>query len=461
MFGMRGLGVLGVDHKTQLKAVPMILGSTLNSILRRFFIHLSYHWSHIQLNTKMHTIQHNRSPEKQPLAFFLLLLVTLFYSPISAFVTAGGPHNSPFFGVSSHSSSPPTFKNKSGIFSAVLSDNTKASANDSNNNNNNNNSSNNNSPKYSNKPIKANFVAETKLPTHLGDYKLRAYRCIEDEAQEQPKTMGQQSGLNNPFSGKEPVVIYKDDGSGGVWKKPSGGEVVPVRLHDQCFTSEVLGSQRCDCKDQLELAMSYINENGGIIIYLQQEGRGIGLANKIAAYALQDSGMDTVDANLHLGFDEDCRSYGVIPSILDDLGIKKIALLTNNPFKVEKLRDLKVEIVKTVPMLVNEPGVHNRRYLQTKVDRMNHGVGNVGDENLMKKMMMVGGGSTSTSTSTSSVDSDIAVEGVSANSNGYCFGRNSVLSAVRAIKRGELVCVVDDMEREVSERASLEEDSHN
>ena len=108
----------------------------------------------------------------------------------------------------------------------------------------------------------------------------------------------------------------------------------------------------CDCKEQLKMSLEYIQKNGGAILYLQQEGRGIGLANKVAAYALQDDGFDTVDANLHLGFAEDCRQYGVVPSILSDLKIGSIKLMTNNPRKVARLEALGVNVEDTVPVVV-------------------------------------------------------------------------------------------------------------
>ena len=120
------------------------------------------------------------------------------------------------------------------------------------------------------------------------------------------------------------------------------------------------------------MSLEYIQEHGGAVIYLQQEGRGIGLANKIAAYALQDVGLDTVDANTHLGFPEDCRQYGVVPSILEDMGIESIRLLSNNPRKLERLTGLGVNVVDTIPMVIGRSNEFNRKYLQTKQDRMNH-----------------------------------------------------------------------------------------
>lgn len=120
------------------------------------------------------------------------------------------------------------------------------------------------------------------------------------------------------------------------------------------------------------MALEFVKEHGGAVIYLQQEGRGIGLANKIAAYSLQDGGMDTVDANLHLGLPEDDREYGVVVSILNDLQIQSIELMTNNPRKVDRLRALGVTVAKTIPMVVHRANEHNRQYLETKQKRMNH-----------------------------------------------------------------------------------------
>ena len=129
---------------------------------------------------------------------------------------------------------------------------------------------------------------------------------------------------------------------------------------------------RCDCKEQLKMSLAYIKKHGGAIIYMQQEGRGIGLANKIAAYALQDEGLDTVDANLYLGLPEDCRQYGAVPSILRDLQVESIRLITNNPRKVNRLRSLGVPVTSTIPMVVKKANPYNRRYLETKQERMQH-----------------------------------------------------------------------------------------
>jgi len=324
------------------------------------------------------------------------------------------------------------------------------------------------------------YIAEADLPTDIGNFRLRAYR-ITDNAGEAGGGM-----QKNKWLGTEPCLIYCKD-------KPlfgGQGKNVPIRIHDQCFTSEVFRSKRCDCKEQLNMALKYIQRNGGAIIYLQQEGRGIGLANKVAAYALQDMGFDTVDANVHLGFPEDCRQYGVVPSILRDMGIASIRLITNNPRKTDRLRALGVDITETIPMVVERANRHNRKYLQTKKDRMNH-------SNLADLLSMENDSTFSPDTTTSTdldstdevvnmalngmmkprkktveenaaaaVKTALATDtlprggtsaqlgvsdeqlGVTAAADGYCMGRQSVEDAIAAVARGEIVVVVDDMDRE-------------
>ena len=145
-----------------------------------------------------------------------------------------------------------------------------------------------------------------------------------------------------------------------------------VRVHSQCLTGDVFGSYRCDCGTQLEKAMEIIQKEGlGIILYLQQEGRGIGLANKLKAYALQDQGMDTVDANKELGFKPDMRNYGIGAQILVDLGVKKMRLITNNPKKMVGLQGYGLSIVDQVPIEI-PPNEFNRCYLECKKFRMGH-----------------------------------------------------------------------------------------
>ena len=165
-------------------------------------------------------------------------------------------------------------------------------------------------------------------------------------------------------NGLEHVVLYK-----GQWRED---EPVLVRMHSSCMTGDIFGSQRCDCGEQLHKSMRMIEKEGkGLIVYLSQEGRGIGLMNKIAAYKLQEQGDDTVDANIHLGFRPDEREYGVGAQILREMGVGKIRLITNNPVKRVGLESYGLTIVENVPIVV-EPNEYNRRYLETKRTRMGH-----------------------------------------------------------------------------------------
>ena len=165
-------------------------------------------------------------------------------------------------------------------------------------------------------------------------------------------------------NGLEHVVLYK-----GEWKED---EPILVRMHSSCMTGDIFGSQRCDCGEQLHKSMRMIEKEGkGLIVYLSQEGRGIGLMNKIAAYKLQEQGDDTVDANIHLGFRPDEREYGVGAQILREMGVGKLRLITNNPVKRVGLESYGLEIVENVPIVV-EPNEYNRRYLETKKTRMGH-----------------------------------------------------------------------------------------
>ncbi|MBO4613103.1 MAG: bifunctional 3,4-dihydroxy-2-butanone-4-phosphate synthase/GTP cyclohydrolase II [Bacteroidaceae bacterium] len=165
-------------------------------------------------------------------------------------------------------------------------------------------------------------------------------------------------------NGLEHVALFK-----GEWKED---EPVLVRMHSSCMTGDIFGSKRCDCGEQLHKAMELIEHEGkGVVVYLSQEGRGIGLMNKIAAYKLQEQGDDTVDANIHLGFQPDERDYGVGAQILRSLGVGKIRLITNNPVKRVGLEGYGLEIVENVPIVI-EPNEYNRRYLETKKNRMGH-----------------------------------------------------------------------------------------
>jgi 3,4-dihydroxy 2-butanone 4-phosphate synthase / GTP cyclohydrolase II len=187
-------------------------------------------------------------------------------------------------------------------------------------------------------------VAEAKLPTKFGDFKVIAYRSNTDPTEHVAVVMG---NVNT----EEPVL---------------------VRVHSQCLTGDVFHSLRCDCGEQIEMAMKRIAEAGrGVVLYMRQEGRGIGLHNKIKAYALQDKGMDTVEANLALGFKADQRDYGVGAQILADLGIKNMRLMTNNPKKMSGLASYGLKIIEQLP-ITTKPNPHNKRYLSTKQEKMGH-----------------------------------------------------------------------------------------
>ena len=184
------------------------------------------------------------------------------------------------------------------------------------------------------------------LPTRYGDFMLTPFR--------------------QKSNGLEHIALTK-----GEWKK---GETVLVRVHSSCATGDLFGSLRCECGEQLEEAMKRINEEGkGALIYMNQEGRGIGLMNKIKAYKLQEEGYDTVDANVHLGFQPDERDYGVGAQILRELGITKMRLMTNNPTKRIGLESYGLEIVENVPIEI-QPNKYNLRYIQTKKERMGHNI---------------------------------------------------------------------------------------
>lgn len=183
-----------------------------------------------------------------------------------------------------------------------------------------------------------------RIPTETGSYQLCVYENNRDDKEHMALVMGE----------------------------VEEGEAVLVRIHSECFTGDVLGSRRCDCGDQLHRAMELIAEAGrGVVIYLRQEGRGIGLAEKLRAYNLQDNGLDTVDANLALGHAADARDYSAAAEILRDLGLASVRLMTNNPDKILELRRLGIEVTERVPL---ETTVYpdNAGYLLTKAVRMNH-----------------------------------------------------------------------------------------
>jgi 3,4-dihydroxy 2-butanone 4-phosphate synthase / GTP cyclohydrolase II len=187
-------------------------------------------------------------------------------------------------------------------------------------------------------------AVETLITNEYGEFKLVAYESSVDKDYHVALVMGE-------LSAKKPVL---------------------VRVHSECFTGDVLGSKRCDCGEQLHASLQRIaREKSGVLLYMRQEGRGIGLLNKLKAYQLQDRGLDTVQANERLGFAPDLRHYGVGAQILADLGIKKIKLLTNNPKKIIGLDAYGLKVVERVPIQI-KPGLHNKKYLETKKKKLGH-----------------------------------------------------------------------------------------
>ena len=191
---------------------------------------------------------------------------------------------------------------------------------------------------------KVSVYAETNLPTLYGEFKVYVFR--------------------NTIDHKEHLAIVKG--------APEDGENIPVRIHSECLTSEVLGSLKCDCREQLQGAFKYIAVQGqGIILYMRQEGRGIGLGNKIRAYALQEKGFDTVEANHILGFPDDLRRYDVAAAMLHTLGVKSVQLLTNNPQKIAGVEEYGIAVRERIPLII-EPNHVNRDYLFTKSQKSGH-----------------------------------------------------------------------------------------
>lgn len=189
-------------------------------------------------------------------------------------------------------------------------------------------------------------AAEVTMPTKYGEFKIVAYESMVD--------------------GKTHIAMIKGD--------VGDGTPILVRVHSECLTGDVFGSQRCDCGDQLQSALAMVEKAGkGVVLYMRQEGRGIGLINKLKAYILQDQGKDTVEANLELGFKPDLRDYGIGAQILCDLGVKKMLLITNNPKKIIGIKGYGLEVVERVPIEIPTNTV-NQRYMETKRDKMQHAI---------------------------------------------------------------------------------------
>ncbi len=189
--------------------------------------------------------------------------------------------------------------------------------------------------------------AEARIPTRVGNFTMIAYAASANER------MPHLALLADGFDPSKPV---------------------PVRIHSECMTGDVFGSRRCDCGEQLDASLRIAAERGGLVIYLRQEGRGIGLINKLKAYNLQDLGLNTAEANTHLGFDVDSRQYECAVFILQDLGIEAVELITNNPDKVEALRRSPVRVAARLPLII-KPHDENRDYLVTKQELMGHLLG--------------------------------------------------------------------------------------
>ena len=188
------------------------------------------------------------------------------------------------------------------------------------------------------------IYAQTNLPTVYGKFKVYVF--------------------HNTLDNKEHLAIVKGD--------VKGAAGVPVRIHSECLTSEVLGSMKCDCREQLQTALQYISgKEKGIVLYMRQEGRGIGLGNKIRAYALQEAGYDTVEANHKLGFADDLRRYDIAAAMLRELGIESVKLLTNNPKKIKGLVANGINVEERLPLQI-EPNPFNEQYLMTKAQKSGH-----------------------------------------------------------------------------------------
>jgi GTP cyclohydrolase II len=197
-------------------------------------------------------------------------------------------------------------------------------------------------------------IGVADLPTRFGEFRIVAFW--------------------NNRDAKEHVAVVRGD--------IVGASDVPTRLHSECLTGDALGSLRCDCRDQLEAALARLGrEERGLLLYLRQEGRGIGLINKVRAYALQDRGMDTVEANLALGFRDDERDYAIAAHMVSSLDVRSVALMTNNPGKIRQLEQYGIRVSRRVPHIL-PPNPHNRFYLETKASRSGHWIDFTGKPHL-------------------------------------------------------------------------------
>jgi GTP cyclohydrolase II len=214
---------------------------------------------------------------------------------------------------------------------------------------------------------KPDFILEECYCKGVGEYCIDNALCVQLAAKAQlPTRFGTFTlyGFYDNRGGKEHTAIVQGD--------VEGRERVPLRVHSECHTGDVWGSLRCDCRDQLEAAMRYIaGQSFGAVIYLKQEGRGIGLLNKIKAYQLQDLGLDTIEANQYLDMPVDARDYTVAARIIDMLKIRSVALLTNNPDKIGQLTSLGIEVVDRIPIVI-PANRHDRGYLDVKKEKMGH-----------------------------------------------------------------------------------------